>query len=234
MVTIRYSEGKGWHDARVEPRAPIMMDPASRRAALRAGDLRGDEGLPRPTAASPCSGRGQRRRFSIRPSGWRCRSARGRLPRLAATSWSSIDRDWIPRARTAASTCARSCSPPRRSSACKPASRIPVPRDRLAGRRLLQGRRPAVTVWVSHDYTRAAPGRHRRRQVRRQLRRQPGRPGRGHRARAATRCVFLDAVERRWIEELGGMNIFFVFDDGRLVTPPLPARSCPASPAIRS
>jgi len=33
--------------------------------------------------------------------------------------------------------------------------------------------------------------------------------------------VFLDAVEQRWIEELGGMNVFFVFDDGSMVTPPL-------------
>src|SRR3546814_19758466 len=33
--------------------------------------------------------------------------------------------------------------------------------------------------------------------------------------------LFLDAAERRWIEELGGMNIFFVFDDGTLATPPL-------------
>ena len=33
--------------------------------------------------------------------------------------------------------------------------------------------------------------------------------------------MFLDAVERKWIEELGGMNLFFVFDDGRMVTPPL-------------
>ena len=33
--------------------------------------------------------------------------------------------------------------------------------------------------------------------------------------------MFLDAVEQRWIEELGGMNIFFVFDDGSMVTPPL-------------
>ena len=29
----------------------------------------------------------------------------------------------------------------------------------------------------------------------------------------------LDAVERRWIEELGGMNIMFVFNDGSIVTP---------------
>src|SRR5215468_3566033 len=29
MVTIRYADGKGWYDARVEPRAPIPMDPAT-------------------------------------------------------------------------------------------------------------------------------------------------------------------------------------------------------------
>jgi len=38
---------------------------------------------------------------------------------------------------------------------------------------------------------------------------------------AANQVVFLDAVEQRWVEELGGMNIFFVFDDGSMTTPPL-------------
>jgi branched-chain amino acid aminotransferase len=33
--------------------------------------------------------------------------------------------------------------------------------------------------------------------------------------------VFLDAVERKWVEEHGGMNVFFVFEDGSLQTPPL-------------
>jgi branched-chain amino acid aminotransferase len=33
--------------------------------------------------------------------------------------------------------------------------------------------------------------------------------------------VFLDAAEHRWVEELGGMNIFFLMDDGSIVTPPL-------------
>ena len=28
-------------------------------------------------------------------------------------------------------------------------------------------------------------------------------------------------VERRYVEELGGMNVFFVFEDGSLLTPPL-------------
>jgi branched-chain amino acid aminotransferase len=83
-----------------------------------------------------------------------------------------------------------------------------------------KGGAPAVSLWVTREYTRAAPG------------------GTG-----AAKCggnyaasliaqaeairhgceqvVFLDAIERRWVEELGGMNIFFVFEDGTLQTPPL-------------
>ena len=40
-------------------------------------------------------------------------------------------------------------------------------------------------------------------------------------ANGCDQVVFLDAVERRWVEELGGMNIYFVFDDGSIVTPEL-------------
>src|SRR6187397_646445 len=29
MVTVRYADGKGWYEPRVEARAPIPMDPAS-------------------------------------------------------------------------------------------------------------------------------------------------------------------------------------------------------------
>ncbi|MDB5579301.1 MAG: ilvE [Bradyrhizobium sp.] len=39
--------------------------------------------------------------------------------------------------------------------------------------------------------------------------------------------VFLNAVERRWIEKLGGMNIFSVFDYGSIQTPPLGGTTLP-------
>jgi branched-chain amino acid aminotransferase len=81
------------------------------------------------------------------------------------------------------------------------------------------GQKP-ISGWVSSDYIRAAKG------------------GTGAakcggnyaaglvaQARATANCydqtVFLDAVERKWIEELGGMNIFFVTKDGAVTTPPL-------------
>jgi branched-chain amino acid aminotransferase len=82
-----------------------------------------------------------------------------------------------------------------------------------------------VTVWLSEDYTRAAPG------------------GTGavkcggnyaasfvaQRQAVEQGCdqvVWLDAAEHRWVEEMGGMNLFFVYagDDGGqpyITTPPL-------------
>jgi branched-chain amino acid aminotransferase len=80
-----------------------------------------------------------------------------------------------------------------------------------------------VSVWLSTEYVRAAPG------------------GTGEakcagnyaaslvaQAQAAAhgcdQVVWLDAVERRWIEEMGGMNLYFVLgsgDDARLLTPNL-------------
>ena len=40
-------------------------------------------------------------------------------------------------------------------------------------------------------------------------------------ARGCAQVLFTDAATRTWVEEAGSMNIFFVFADGTLVTPPL-------------
>ena len=81
----------------------------------------------------------------------------------------------------------------------------------------------AVTVWISTEYVRAAPG------------------GTGEakcggnyaaslvaQKQAATQgcdqVVWIDAIERKWIEEMGGMNLYFVKGSGanaRVVTPKL-------------
>ncbi|RCK71419.1 branched-chain amino acid aminotransferase [Desertihabitans brevis] len=77
-----------------------------------------------------------------------------------------------------------------------------------------------VQIWMSRDYTRAAPG------------------GTGAakcggnyaaslvaQAEAAehgcSQVLFTDAVERKWVDELGGMNVYFVTADDQLVTPAL-------------
>lgn len=40
-------------------------------------------------------------------------------------------------------------------------------------------------------------------------------------ANGCAQVAFLDSVEHRWIEELGGMNLFFVMADGSIATPEL-------------
>ncbi|MGO8264276.1 aminotransferase class IV, partial [Rhizobium ruizarguesonis] len=39
--------------------------------------------------------------------------------------------------------------------------------------------------------------------------------------RGCNEVLFVDAVEHRWIEELGGMNFMAISKDGQLVTPEL-------------
>jgi branched-chain amino acid aminotransferase len=79
---------------------------------------------------------------------------------------------------------------------------------------------PAVSIWVSRDYTRAAPGGTGAAKCggnyAASLVPQAEAIARGH-----DQVVFLDAAEHKWVEELGGMNVFFVFDDGTMITPPL-------------
>jgi branched-chain amino acid aminotransferase len=89
------------------------------------------------------------------------------------------------------------------------------------------GSRPKpVTVWLSEDYTRAAPG-------------GTGAVKAGANYAAAfaaqqqavaqgcDQVVWLDAAEHAWVEEMGGMNLFFVYGPGpgrerpRIMTPAL-------------
>jgi branched-chain amino acid aminotransferase len=82
------------------------------------------------------------------------------------------------------------------------------------------GASTSVKVWLSEDYTRAAPGgtgaaKCGGNYAASLLAQQEGI------ANGCEQVLFLDAVESRWVEELGGMNLWFVFDDGRVVTPEL-------------
>ena len=80
-----------------------------------------------------------------------------------------------------------------------------------------------VTVWLSEDFSRAAPGGTGAAKT-------GGNYAGGLLAQAQAaeqgcdQVVWLDSHEHRWVEEMGGMNLFFVFgrgDDARLMTPAL-------------
>jgi branched-chain amino acid aminotransferase len=221
MVTVRWAEGKGWYEARVEARAPIPMDPATAvlhyaqeifegLKAYRAAD--GGITMFRPEANA------QRFRDSA------ARMAMAPMPEQlfldALHELIKIDREWVPDAAEASLYLRPFMYASEVFLGVKPSSDylflvIASP----VGSYFKGGVKP-VTVWVSSEYTRAAPG------------------GTG-----AAKCggnyaasliaqaeaiehgcdqvVFLDAVERRYVDELGGMNVFYVFDDGTISTPPL-------------
>ena len=120
MVTIRYADGKGWYDARVEAARTDPDGPGDGRAALRAGDLRGSQGVPHgPTAVSRLfrpDANAQRFRDSA------ARMAMAQLPEelfLGSLARAGQHRPGVgaDRPRGLASTCGRSCSPARCSSA---------------------------------------------------------------------------------------------------------------------
>ena len=186
MVTIRYADGKGWYDARVEARAPIPMDPATAvlhyaqeifegLKAYRCAD--GGVAMFRPDAnAAPVR--------VVRPADGdaaRCRSELFlELAAPAHRDRPGLDPD---RPRRAASTCARSCTPARSSSACaRPREYLYVVIASPVGAVLRRRRQAGDRVGLAGLHPGGAR-RHRRGQVRRQLRRSAGRPGRGDRAR---------------------------------------------------
>ena len=103
----------------------------------------------------------------------------------------------------------------------RPASEVTLLRDRLA--------RPAPTspaassrssIWLSERLHPRRARRHRRGQVRRQLRREPGRPAARPPSTAATRSSSSTPSSARWVEELGGMNLFFVHARRHASSPP--------------
>jgi branched-chain amino acid aminotransferase len=221
MVTARYAEGKGWYEARVEARAPIQMDPASAvlhyaqeifegLKAYRTVD--GSVTMFRPDAnAARFAASATRLAMPHLPDGAFVESLRHLI---------SIDREWIPdndegtlylRPFMFASEVFLGVRAAMEYLYVVIASPV--------GSYFKHGVKP-VKLWVSPNYTRAAPG-------------GTGAakcggnyatsllPQQEAAAHGCEQVVFLDAVHQRWIDELGGMNIFFVYDDGTLVTPPL-------------
>ncbi|GAA2521607.1 branched-chain amino acid aminotransferase [Pilimelia columellifera] len=221
MVTVRYADGKGWHDARVEARAPIPMDPASAVLHYAQEIFEGLKAYPtadggvtlfRPEANA--------RRFQVSAA----RMAMPELPEQifldSLTELITIDGQWIPQAEGGslylrpfmfASEVFLGVRPASEYLYCVIASPV--------GSYFSGGVKP-VTVWASREFSRAAPGGT-------GVAKCGGNYAASLLAQAeaiAAGCdqvVFLDAVERRYVEELGGMNVFFVYDDGTIVTPEL-------------
>jgi len=227
MITLRWSAGHGWHDGRLEPYGPFTLDPATAVfhyaqeffEGLKA--YRQDNGsiaLFRPEANAARFNRSARR------------MAMPELPEetfiRALELLVTCDRDWVP-AGEGKSLYLRPFM-----IATQPGLGVNHPSDQYmfcviaspAAAYFSGGVKP-VTVWLSEDYTRAAPG-------------GTGaiKCGGNYAASFAAQrqavehgcdqVVWLDTADHRWVEEMGGMNLFFVRGSAAagaplIMTPPL-------------
>ena len=221
MAVVGYSAAEGWRDPRIVARAPLTLDPAC--AVLHYAQeifeglkayrqAEGGFALFRPDANA------ERFRNSAR------RMAMPELPEpLFLRSLEALvaaDLDWMPDGAEGALYLRPFMIASEAFLGVKPATEyLYMVIASSVGAYWKGGARP-IALWVAHDYTRAGPG------------------GTGAAKcggnyatslvaqaeairRGCDQVVFLDAVERRWVEELGGMNIFFVHADGSLQTPAL-------------
>lgn len=221
MVSIRYAEGEGWHDARVMPRGPLTLDPAT--AVLHYAQeifeglkaYRLDDGS---MALFRVEANAARFNASAR------RMAMAELPEelfIAAVKEAvAADAHWFPPVDGGALYLRPFMFASEVFLGVKPASEYQFLVITSPVGNYFKSGAPAISLWVSEDYTRAAPGGTGAAKCggnyAASLVAQREAIAQGH-----DQVVFLDAAEHRWIEELGGMNMFFVFDDGSIVTPPL-------------
>jgi branched-chain amino acid aminotransferase len=221
MVSIDWTPDSGWHDARVEPYAPISLDPAAAVLHYAQEIFEGLKAYRHPDGSV----------WAFRPEANAARFARSArrlaLPQLPEEDFLTsldllvrADADWVPsrgedclylRPFMFASETFLGVRPARQVRYLVIASPV--------GSYFSGGITP-VSIWLSDTYTRAAVGGT-----------GDAKCGGNYAASLAAQVeaaehgcdqvCFLDAVERRYVEELGGMNLYFVFADGRLVTPEL-------------
>jgi branched-chain amino acid aminotransferase len=223
MATIRWTEDAGWHGARIEPYAPVTLDPAA--AVFHYGQeiFEGLKAYAQPdgsvVAFRPEANAARFNRSAVR-------LAMPELPEATFVRALELlvteDRDWVPTAdghslylRPFMIATQRGLGVNNPSSSYL----FTVIASPVAG--YFGGEVHPVTVWLSEDYTRAAPG-------------GTGEAKCGGNYAAAfagqqqaldndcDQVVWLDAAERRWVEEMGGMNLFFVYGsraDARIMTP---------------
>jgi branched-chain amino acid aminotransferase len=227
MVTIKWTEGRGWHDGQLVPYGPLSIDPANMTLHYAQEIFEGLKAYRRPDGSVA----------TFRPEANAARFQRSArrlaMPELPVDTFIAAcdalvqqDKAWVPAHGGEESLYLRPFMIASEVGlGVKPANEylflvIASP----AGAYFPGGVKP-VSIWLSEDRVRAVPG------------------GMGDaktggnyaasllaQAEAAQRgcdqVAYLDAVEHKWVEELGGMNLYFVYETGpggdlKIVTPEL-------------
>ena len=220
MVVIDWNEEQGWHNAAVQPYGPIALDPAASVLHYAQEIFEGLKAYRHPDGAMAL----------FRPEANAARlnlsAQRLAMPELppelfiaAIKQLIAADQDWYPSVEGGSLYLRPFMIATEAFLGVRPAKAYKFIVIASPAGNYFKSGAPAITVAVS-DYTRAAPGgtgaakcggNYAASLV----------PTAAAYAQGFDQVLFLDAVERKWIEELGGMNLFFVFADGSLSTPPL-------------
>jgi branched-chain amino acid aminotransferase len=220
MFVVEWTPEKGWHDARVTPYAPLSIDPATAVLHYAQEIFEGLKAYRHEDGSV----------WTFRPEENAARMVRSSkrlaLPELPVGDFIAsvdalvrADERWVPEPAGEKSLYLR---PFMFASevflGVRPSQHVTyLVIASPAGAYFSKGPQP-VSIWLSEEYTRA------------------GRGGMGAAktggnyasslvaqqeaiAEGCDQVVFLDAAEGKYVEELGGMNLYFVHDDGTIVTP---------------
>ncbi|MFT3887433.1 MAG: branched-chain amino acid aminotransferase [Arachnia sp.] len=222
MARIDWTADQGWHGHRLTPYAPFTLDPAS---AVFHYAQEAFEGL---KAYAHADGSVWRFRGEVNAARFQRSCRRLGLPELPADDFLAsidelvkLDRDWVPTGEEQSLYLrpfmfARSAFLAVKPSTAVTYAVIASPSGSYFGG---SGVKP-VDIWFSTEFSRAAPG------------------GTGFakcggnyaasmlaqaeaEANGCSQVGFVDAIEHRYVEELGGMNLFAVTARGELLTPEL-------------
>lgn len=221
MFTALWTPDQGWHDKWVCPYRPFLLDPACAVLHYAQGIF---EGL---KAYRHQNGSVWAFRPGVNAQRMQRSAQRIALPVLPVDDFLasihtlvSVDSEWVPTGEEQSLYLRPFMFASEAFLGVRPAKQVTYAVIASpAGSYFTSGPRP-VTIWLSEDFTRAAPGGT-----------GAAKFGGNYAASMAAQqeaidagcdqVVFVDAVERSSIEELGGMNIFFVYRDGTLATPRL-------------
>jgi branched-chain amino acid aminotransferase len=221
MVTIKWTAGRGWHDGQLVPYAPLSFDPATMVLHYAQEIFEGLKAYRQPDG-TVATFRPEKNARRFQHSAYRLG-----MPELPVETFIEAcdvlvqqDKDWVPAHGGEESLYLRPFMIATEVGlGVKPAGEylflvIASP----AGAYFPGGVKP-VSIWLSEDRVRAVPG------------------GMGDAktggnyaasllaqaeaaAKGCDQVCYLDAVEHRWVEELGGMNLYFVYGN-KIVTPTL-------------
>ena len=220
MLTARWDPRREWYDARIQPYAPLALDPAAKVFHYAQEVFEGLKAYRWP------DGRVVLFRPAMNAARFNRSAARQALPAVpdelflgGIDALVRLERDWIPTAPETALYVRPTLIAVEPALGVKPSEEClffvilsPV------GAYYAAGFNP-VRILVEDYYVRAVPG-------------GTGNTksggnyaasllaGRKAKERGFDQVLWLDALQRRYVEEVGAMNIFFVVD-GTLVTPPL-------------